>query len=425
MADPRPITWAGRWRTAIEDGGTERAARSVFTAGPGVHFEHVRMVFEGARGISPESSEDIVQRTEARRSCSPTRPSSPSSSERFYREQGYLAAEVDSPRTSSRAPARVVIGVREGRRFVGRRADGGWQHRGLHHRSLVVEAAVRAGEPFPPAIAERAAQPGPSALLEPGLQRRAGGDYGAAADRETGQVDVAFAITEGPQVGRGRHRYRGQDQHEHRSCASRWNCRARGAARRRASSGARGASSTTRAPSRWWIITRRGSGTAADVRRDGGHDAMQPRRAARDVTVKVPRCSRPDPLRRVLRHRARARRHLRPREAQFARQGARQWGLRSRYDAQLREARVLPEPAVAAVSARSRPPRSSSTARSAIPRPSHRCVQRRSLRHLDPAGDGSSATGTCGATAYRYERGADLRPARDPAAHEHGRRSRR
>ena len=75
--------------------------------------------------------------------------------ERYYREQGYLAAEIDEPRYEfNAAVARVVIAVREGPAFTVRRVSVSGNE--LYTNDVILsQLPLVAGEPFLPAAAER------------------------------------------------------------------------------------------------------------------------------------------------------------------------------------------------------------------------------------------------------------------------------
>ena len=87
--------------------------------------------------------------------------------ERYYREQGFLATEIDQPRYEFDGTlARVVLDVREGPRFTVRQvATTG--NTVIPTDALIGELPVVAGDPFLPAAAERALERIPRSLLAP------------------------------------------------------------------------------------------------------------------------------------------------------------------------------------------------------------------------------------------------------------------
>ena len=90
--------------------------------------------------------------------------------QRYYREQGYMAAEIDEPRYEYQGPlARVVLPVREGPRFNARNVT--VSGNSIYATDVLVsQLPVIAGQPFVPAAAENALED-PRLVLEQGLQR--------------------------------------------------------------------------------------------------------------------------------------------------------------------------------------------------------------------------------------------------------------
>jgi outer membrane protein insertion porin family len=179
----------------IEDAGPE-TRRVIFSVVPGPKFEHMEAVFAGASGISPDVLDDIVHEQDLELELF-TDPSVVSTLlQRYYREEGYLAAEVDAPRPEyAGTVARAVIDVREGPKFtVGTVSLAG--NTVIDSPSLLAELPVVEGEAFVPAAAANAQE-----RIRELYWRRAyndvNSDYELRANRDTGVVDVAFTITEG------------------------------------------------------------------------------------------------------------------------------------------------------------------------------------------------------------------------------------
>ena len=79
--------------------------------------------------------------------------------QRYYRDQGYLAAEIDEPRIEYQGTtARIAMAVREGARFSVRRvATSG--NKAWGSQALLEQLPVMADEPFLPSAAEQALIP--------------------------------------------------------------------------------------------------------------------------------------------------------------------------------------------------------------------------------------------------------------------------
>ncbi|MPZ20905.1 MAG: BamA/TamA family outer membrane protein [Luteitalea sp.] len=175
--------------------------RVAFRAKPGARFEQVRLVFEGAGGISPSELEDVVDD----QGLGPKVFTAPDEVTdllgRFYREVGYLAAELGDPTyefdDASRL-ARVVIPVKEGPRFRIRRVliSGATAYKATE---LLSEIQLVEDDPYFPATSERSL-----AKIRDMYWRRGYNDvaaiYGLKVDREKGEVDVQIEIDEGPRA---------------------------------------------------------------------------------------------------------------------------------------------------------------------------------------------------------------------------------
>jgi len=118
--------------------------------------------------------------------------------ERFYREQGYLNAEIDQPRLEFEgAVARVALAVREGPRFeVSQVAITG--NTVLSEAELTAALPVETGLPFVPVAAENALQHIRGLYWERGYNDIRV-TYQLSIDRAGGRAGVAFAIVEGRQ----------------------------------------------------------------------------------------------------------------------------------------------------------------------------------------------------------------------------------
>ncbi|HYU79555.1 MAG TPA: BamA/TamA family outer membrane protein, partial [Vicinamibacterales bacterium] len=118
--------------------------------------------------------------------------------ERYYREQGYLVADVREPRYEfTGATARVVLAVTEGPRFTVRQVAVA-QNAALPSELLISELPLVTGEPFLPVAAENSLQKIRELYWQRGYND-VSSDYEVALDRAAGQVDVTFTIREGAQ----------------------------------------------------------------------------------------------------------------------------------------------------------------------------------------------------------------------------------
>jgi outer membrane protein assembly factor BamA/autotransporter translocation and assembly factor TamB len=171
--------------------------RVVFSIDPGVRFERVTLAFQGAGGVPPEVLQSIVdeQDLETELFLDPTVVTE--LLRRYYREEGYLAARLDEPVLQfDGASARIVVNVDEGPRFVVNelRTAG---NAAVPDAAIIEEAPLRAGDPFLPAVAERS--------LDRVRQLYWGRGYNDVhlryevdADRDSGRADVTVLVDEGP-----------------------------------------------------------------------------------------------------------------------------------------------------------------------------------------------------------------------------------
>lgn len=185
---------------AIEQADASRR-RVVFRAEPGVRFDQVRMVFDGAQGIGPKELESIIKEQK----LGPRVFTEPAEVvdllQRVYREQGYLTAEVEKPRYEfdrEARQARVLLAVREGPLFHVRSITFSG-NRLYTSAALQKDMPFNAGDPYYPAATAQAL-----IKLRQLYWSRGYNDVRPATtlslDRTTGQVDVTFVVTEGPRT---------------------------------------------------------------------------------------------------------------------------------------------------------------------------------------------------------------------------------
>ncbi|MCC6990238.1 MAG: translocation/assembly module TamB domain-containing protein, partial [Acidobacteria bacterium] len=179
----------------VEDPGPDvRVVRLAIVPGP--KFAKVTLAFEGARGIDPKVLDDIVRDQDLEEDLFTDPTVVTELLRRYYREEGYLAAALDQPERQFQGDtARVVIRVTEGPRFVvtGITPTG---NTAVADAPLLEEAPLRPGDPFLPAVAERSLE-----RIRQLYWRRGYNDvqlrYDVDADRETGAAAVSIEVREG------------------------------------------------------------------------------------------------------------------------------------------------------------------------------------------------------------------------------------
>jgi outer membrane protein assembly complex protein YaeT len=172
--------------------------RVVFRIQPGPRYDHVALAFEGASGIDPDRLDKIIeeQRLELLLFTDPGVVTD--LLQRYYREQGYLAAEVDVPRYEfDGTNARVVLAVREGEQFFVRNitATGNTVYTS---DEVLTKLPITAGAPFVSAGAEHAIERIRDMYWRKGYNDMRS-EYTLVVDRSAARVDVGFIIVEGPQ----------------------------------------------------------------------------------------------------------------------------------------------------------------------------------------------------------------------------------
>jgi outer membrane protein assembly complex protein YaeT len=183
---------------AIEEIGPD-SRRVVFEIDPGTRFRRVDLAFEGAEAIPADELEDIIsdQRLERRLFTDPIVVTE--LLERYYREQGYLAARIDQPRYEFEGTtARIVLDVLEGPRFTIRDVSI-TGNAVIPTEQLLENVPAVVGDPFLPAVAERSRDRIRQMYWRRGYNA-ARSDHELVVDRERAQVELRFAIREGLQA---------------------------------------------------------------------------------------------------------------------------------------------------------------------------------------------------------------------------------
>jgi outer membrane protein assembly complex protein YaeT len=169
-----------------------------FNTETGPKSTKIVMAFEGASGISPDVLDAIVEQQKLERKLFTDPIVVTELLQRYYREQGYLVTEIDAPRYDyAGGVGRVVFPVREGPRFTVRRVTttGAKIYK---PDELIPQLPVVEGELFLPSAAENALEK-IRTLYWAGGYNDVRSDYSLVIDRGAGQVDVAFMVMEGRQ----------------------------------------------------------------------------------------------------------------------------------------------------------------------------------------------------------------------------------
>lgn len=181
---------------SVEDTGP-KSRQVVFTITPNTRFERIELQFAGASGVDPATLDAIVDEQDLERELFTDPTVVTELLQRYYREQGYLSAEIDAPRYEYEGSvARAVLDVREGPRFtIGTITVSG--NRVVGTQTLRRELPLVEGDPFLPRAAARALER-TRALYWRRAYNDVRPDYSLAVDRKAGRVDVALEIEEGP-----------------------------------------------------------------------------------------------------------------------------------------------------------------------------------------------------------------------------------
>ena len=162
----------------------------------GSRYNRVLLAFEGASGIDPDELVKIVNQQKLERKLFTDPLVVTELLQRYYRDQGYLAAEIDEPRIEYQgSTARIAMAVREGAKFSVRRVNT-TGNKAWGTPALLEQLPVADGEPFLPSAAEQALEK-IRTLYWPLGYNRVRSDYSLVLDRGAGVVDVTFDIIEG------------------------------------------------------------------------------------------------------------------------------------------------------------------------------------------------------------------------------------
>ncbi|MBI3278414.1 MAG: translocation/assembly module TamB domain-containing protein [Acidobacteria bacterium] len=176
--------------------GSDRK-RVLFDVQPGPKFRQVEIVFDGAQGIEPGRLRGAIddQKLEGAVYTDPDRVTDLLT--RYYKEYGYLDAEVERPRYELNAQAgtgKVVFPVKEGPLF--RVGKVNFEGNAVFPDERLAEAApMPAGEPYRPVLPKHAIDRLQQLYWEGGYND-VEIEYSIARSAETGAADVTFRIAE-------------------------------------------------------------------------------------------------------------------------------------------------------------------------------------------------------------------------------------
>lgn len=180
---------------SIEDGADgSRLVR--FFVEPGSRFERVLLSFDGAAGISSDELASLVREQNLEQDLITDPVVVTELLRRYYREEGYLAASLETPRpVFDGSTARIVVPVDEGPRFIVRKLDVAGNE-ALTGDAILAEAPLLIGDPFLPIVAERSLD-----RIRQMYWRLGYNDvrlsYDVDANRNTGETDVTISVREG------------------------------------------------------------------------------------------------------------------------------------------------------------------------------------------------------------------------------------
>ncbi len=180
---------------SIEDGADgSRLVR--FFIEPGPRFDRVLLSFDGAAGIPSDDLASLVREQHLEQDLLTDPVVVTELLRRYYREEGYLAARLETPRpVFEGSTARIVVPVDEGPRFIVRTLDVAGNET-LATDAILAEAPLLVGDPFLPIVAERSLD-----RIRQVYWRLGYNDvrlsYDVDANRNTGETDVTISVREG------------------------------------------------------------------------------------------------------------------------------------------------------------------------------------------------------------------------------------
>jgi outer membrane protein assembly complex protein YaeT len=180
------------------DDVTEKQRRVVFEIQPGMRSQRVVVAFEGASAINPDQLDRLIAEQQLERRLFTDPLVVTDVLERYYRARGYLSAHIDEPRFEFEGEAaRVVLAIQEGPRFTVRAITFSGNV-AYDTSALLAHLPIAVGESFVPAAAENALTKIRDLYWTTGYND-VRLDYELVVHSGAGEVDVAFAIVEGRQ----------------------------------------------------------------------------------------------------------------------------------------------------------------------------------------------------------------------------------
>ena len=179
----------------VED--TPEGRQVFFSITPGTRFERIEMQFAGAKAIDPDTLDDIVDEQDLERQLFTDPVVVTELLRRYYREEGFLSAEIDEPKYEYEGNvARAVLEVREGPRFTIRSVSV-TGNTVVQTPQLLRELPTVEGDPFLPRAAEAALERTRQLYWDQAYNDMRS-EYSLVLDPDAGTVAVAFEIEEGP-----------------------------------------------------------------------------------------------------------------------------------------------------------------------------------------------------------------------------------
>jgi outer membrane protein assembly complex protein YaeT len=184
--------------TDIQEPSADRR-QVTFRITPGPHSARVVLAFDGAAAIDSDTLAGVVRSQDLELQLFTDPIPVTELLERYYTEQGYLAAQVDLPRIDyagddARISMRVVEGVRFTVGEVSAQGVAAWRP-----EALVAELPLGRGDPFYPVVAETALRELRRLYWARGYNDLRA-DYELTVHESTGRVDLHFRVTEGAQT---------------------------------------------------------------------------------------------------------------------------------------------------------------------------------------------------------------------------------
>lgn len=176
---------------------TAGVKRVTFAIEPGVRYEGVELVFEGASALSPETLREALKKEDVQVEIRTAPQRVIALLTGYCREQGYLGVKVDNPRYElepDKRTGRVVIPIEEGPLYrVGSLTFKG--NNALQTSRLLETAALNEGQPYRPDLLNSSIDNIEQLYWTNGYNN-VEITYTLAGKREQGLVNVAFEINE-------------------------------------------------------------------------------------------------------------------------------------------------------------------------------------------------------------------------------------